>query len=353
MGGRRHHYLPRFLQRPFAFQQKGKHFYVHAHHRAHGAYGTNVMELGQELDFYGGPEDTTLDDAITAGERQLAITVNRLNSDEAVEPEAIATLICALGFRTKSMRAALSDMIPIFIEAGRARLMNGKKTQQELVSSLHDPKKRRKLIYEKILKEHGHLSREQQGKFYAVILPKWKIMVRENEHRMLAEVRADMNRALDHMQARADTLANDAFLHALAKGPESPIRAQRMVEEMRFSVWAAPDGDRFILGDCGPVAMFTDGKPRLALGAIDNEVEMAMVFLPISPIRCIVGLRPAAANELSVDDLNKISAALSHEFFVSDQADNPSLAILRQTIGSLVPIATEDEMSQLLAEDES
>lgn len=352
MAGRRHHYLPRFLQRPFAFRQKGKHFYVHAHHRAHGAYGTNVMELGQELNFYGGSEDTTLDDAITAGERQLAITVNRLNSGEPVAPEEIATLICALGIRTKSMRTALTNMFPALLQAGRARLLDGKRLQAELAKSLHDPKKRRQLIYEQIRKNHGHLGREQQAKFYALMLPKWKILVQENEQRMLAEAKGWIEMGLDRLQVEATTVANDSFLKALAKGPESPIRAQRMVDELRFDTWDVPDGERFILGDCGPVAIFTDDKPRLVLGAIDNDVDMAKVFMPISPTRCIVGLRTGYTFGLSVDDLNRISASLSHEFFVSDREDNPCLSNLRQTIGSLVPIATEEEMTKLLAEDE-
>lgn len=350
MAGRHHHYLPRFLQRPFAFRQKGKQFYVHAHHRIHGTYGTNVMGLGQELDFYGSPEDTSLDDAITDGEKQLAITVNRLNSGEPVEPEAMATLICALGIRTKSMRTALGEMIPVLLEAGRARLLNGKRTQQELASSLHDPKKRRKLIYERILKDYGHLSREQQGKYYAVILPKWKIMVQENEHRMLAEVKAELDRVFNHMQANADTIANNSFHQALAKGPESPIRSQRMAEEMTFELWDASAGEHFILGDCGPVALFTDGKPRLALGAIDKDVEMAMVFLPVSPTRCIVGRAPASDGRPSVQVLNEISASLSLEFFVSSQPETASLTTLRQLIGSLVPIASEQEVMRLLAE---
>jgi len=248
MAGRRHHYLPRFIQRPFAFRQKGKHFYVHAHHRAHGAYGTNVMELGQELDFYGGPEDTSLDDTMTAGEKQLAITVNRLNSDGPVDPEAIASLICALGIRTKSMRTALTSMFPVLLQAGRARLLDGKRLQVELAKSLHDPKKRRQLIYEQIRKDHGHLGREQQAKFYALMLPKWKILVQENEQRMLAEARVWIEMGLDRLQGEATAVANKAFLDALAKGPESPIRAQRMVDEMGFDTWDAPNGESFILG---------------------------------------------------------------------------------------------------------
>lgn len=67
MSGRRHHYLPRFLQRPFAHRQNGKESYVYAHHSARGAYPSNVMNLGLERDFYGSPEDTTLDDEITKG----------------------------------------------------------------------------------------------------------------------------------------------------------------------------------------------------------------------------------------------------------------------------------------------
>lgn len=351
MAGRRHHYLPRFLQRPFAFRQKGKNFYVHAHHRAHGTYDTNVMELGQELDFYGTQEDTSLDDAITAGEKQLAITVNRLNNDEPIEPGQMAILICALGVRTKAMRTALTDMMPVFMAAARSHLLDGKHLQAELTKSLHDPKKRKQLIYEQIRKDHGHLSREQQAKFYNLMLPKWKIIVQENEQRLLTEVKSLVVHVLDHMRSEAEKIADKAFLGGLSKGPESPIRSQRMVEEMTLETWKSCAGEHFILGDCGPVAIFTDGKPRLALGAIDNDVEMAMVFLPISPTRCIVGRRPSYEKPIAVSDINQIIAALSHEFFICDQADGPTLAALRQTIGSLVPITTEEEMSRLLAEE--
>ena len=68
MAGRQHHYLPQLIQRPFAYRQQGKEFYVHAHHRTRGRFTPNTRGLGKELDFYGGPDDTSLDDAITRGE---------------------------------------------------------------------------------------------------------------------------------------------------------------------------------------------------------------------------------------------------------------------------------------------
>lgn len=98
MSGRKHHYLPQLIQRPFAYRQQGKQFYVHAHHRSMGRFTPNTSGLGKELDFYGGPEDTNLDDVITRGEDALAETVQAINRGDAVAPADMATLVCALAF---------------------------------------------------------------------------------------------------------------------------------------------------------------------------------------------------------------------------------------------------------------
>ena len=156
MAGRRHHYLPRFLQRPFAHRQSGKEFYVYAHRRDRGPYPTNIMNLGQERDFYGGPNDTTLDDEITQSEQQLAMTLHKLNAGEEVSTEDIAFLITALSFRTKAMRKALTELIPPMMEAGRSYMLEGKQLQNELHQSLHDRKKRKDLICNQIREQMGH-----------------------------------------------------------------------------------------------------------------------------------------------------------------------------------------------------
>jgi hypothetical protein len=349
MAGRRHHFLPRFLQRPFAFRQKGKHFYVYAHHRAHGAYATNVMELGQALDFYGGPDDTLLDDGITRGEKQLALTVNRLNAGAEVSPDDIATLISALGFRTKATREALMDLVPPLMEGIRDAMLGGRRLQDELRESLRDPRRRKKLIYEEIRKKMGHLGREQQAKMYAFVLPKWTQFVEENERRLLAEAQALTARALDGAMEQASKIGDSGFLKALAKDPHMPTRATRMAAEMVFEIWEAPKNEPFILGDCGPVALFNNGKPGLILGSINDEVEMDMVFLPISPRRCIVARKPSSVRTIDIQDLNRCSAAASHDFFISNQQDSTQLAELRQAIATIGPIATTGDIAEALA----
>jgi len=52
-----------------------------------------------------------------------------------------------------------------------------------------------------------------------------------------------------------------------------------------------------------------------------------------------------------VSELNRLSAAVSHEFFISAQPDDPQLAELREAIGSLEPIASKEEIAQLLIRD--
>ncbi|GEM_PF-1339760 len=351
MSGRRHHYLPRFLQRPFAHRQNGKEFYVYAHHSARGAYPSNVMNLGLERDFYGSPEDTTLDDEITKGEQHLAQTVNKLNDGQEVPAEDIASLIAALSFRTKAMRKALSDLVAPLMEAGRTYMLDGRLLQQNLHESLHDPKKRKDLIYKQIRDQMGHHSREQQAKMYALMLPKWKILVQENEGRLLAQAHAWVAFALERMMEKASEIGDSGFLKALANGPNMPERAKRLAAEMVFEVWDAPDGEHFILGDCGTVGLFSDSKPRLALGSIYKEVDMEIAFLPISPTRCVVARTPSAVRSIGVSELNRLSAAVSHEFFISAQPDDPQLAELREAIGSIEPIASKEEIAQFLIRD--
>lgn len=161
MSGRRHHYFPRFLQRPFAHRKNGKEFYVHAHHGARGAYPSNVMNLGVERDFYGSPEDTAMDDEITKGEQHLAQTVNKLTEGQQVPADDFASLIAALSFRTKAMRKALSDLVAPLMGAGRTYMLDGRRLQQNLHESLHDPKKRRDLIYKQILDQMGQHSNKR------------------------------------------------------------------------------------------------------------------------------------------------------------------------------------------------
>ncbi len=351
MSGRKHHYLPQLIQRPFAYRQQGKEFYVHAHHRTRGRFTPNTRGLGKELDFYGGPEDTALDDAITRGEDALAETVQAINRGDAVAPADMATLICALAFRTKSMREALVGLFPALLEALRVKLLDPMRLRRDLMASLTDPKERKRLIYEQIDKNMGPLPREQRAKAYGLLLPRWKTEVAKQEQQLVAQAWQLAYFVLSKARAEADTWANNAYLQALAKDPAMATRATRMATDLTFCVIDAPPSEFFILGDCGPVAMFSDGKPKLMLAAISDDVVINAVFLPVSPTRCIVGHVPNTPPCLGVADINRMSASLSLEFFISDRDTGGELDSLRAAIGSLVRIETEEDIIRSLVQE--
>lgn len=352
MSGRNHHYLPRFLQRHFAYRQSGKEFYVHAHHRVRGPYSPNVAGLGSERDFYGGPEDTALDDAITTGEGRLGDALHRLNKGEEAGQAEMAELVSALSIRTKAMREALKGMFPTMLAMLRERVLSAKFIRQQYRDSLHDPKKRRELLDEILRKEHGDATREQRGKRRAILQLAWPSLVASQEERFVQLVQAQAEESFDRAFANAGSMADKVFLDALGKGPSTPKRVERFAQEMQFDVWEAQEGQFFVLGDCGPVAMFSDGVPRLALGAISDEVRMECVFLPISPTRCLVGRRSASDHGLSTGDVNRMSAVLSHEFVVSHLKEHETLASLLPLIGTQAPIETEEAIFRALSEDE-
>ncbi|MEJ2788404.1 MULTISPECIES: DUF4238 domain-containing protein [unclassified Pseudoxanthomonas] len=350
MSGRKHHYLPQLIQRPFAYRQKGKEFYVHAHHRTRGRFTPNTSGLGKELDFYGDPNDTSLDDAITQGEGALAATVQAINRGDAVPPMDLATLICALSFRTKSMREALAGLFPALLEALRLKLLDPMRIRRDLMASLTDPKEQKRLINAEVNKRFGHAHREQRTKIYGFISSQWKSYVATNEAQLVAEAWGMVHAFLSRARTEANTIADDAYLKALAKDPAMPIRANRMATDMVFDLVDTQSDEFFILGDCGPVAMFSDGKPRLVLGAISNDVATEAVYLPVSPTRCIIARLPTSTTHLSVEDINRISASLSLEFFISDRDTGCGLNELRAAIGSLVPIETEEEIILALSQ---
>ncbi|MBS0225570.1 MAG: DUF4238 domain-containing protein [Proteobacteria bacterium] len=351
MSGRKQHYLPRFLQHPFAFKENGTRFYVYAHHRAHGSYPANAMNLGQELDFYSGPDDTSLDDAITVTEKSLAITVHRLNGGEKLSQAEIAQLVSALSIRTKAMRQALIGMMPAFLEAAHAHILDKKNSQKRLYDSLQKPATRKKAIDECICEKWPDLNREQRAQMRFHLLPKWKSFVENNKESLVAEMHDFATRIFDLMLDEAAPIADKAFINALTRGPDTPVRTERFAEEMQFDIWDVDGAGEFVLGDCGPVAVFTDGVARLALGTMDDDVEMEFVFLPVSPTKCIVGRRSQGNHGLSVDDLNRISAGLSHEFVVSRKMEGAPVAGLASLIGSMTPIASKEAIFQALNDD--
>jgi hypothetical protein len=339
MSGRRQHFLPRFLQRQFRSRRNGEEEYVYVFRRDR-TYESNLMGVGQERDFYGNPNSSALDAAITAGESKLAAVLATLNEgSKEVPAELIATLVSAISIRTKAMREALVDLLPTMLVALRQELTRDARLLAELQSQLSNDKWLDAQIAQI---QSRNIGRNERAKLKAQI----RAEAIRNEQTLLANVKTTAARVLDVLDERAAAVANDAYIKALLSDPLTPKRAEKFAN-FHFDVVDAQGDDFFILGDCGVTAAFSDGKERLALGAIGDGVDLEAVMLPISPSRCLIGTREQESACPSVEAINEASAKLSCEFFISDR-HRPSLEIFQQLINTEEPIETPEVLISAL-----
>ncbi|MEL7228046.1 MAG: DUF4238 domain-containing protein [Cyanobacteria bacterium J06576_12] len=112
MAGRKHHFIPQFLQRGFA-TSRGNEWHAFAHFRDR-AVGLNIRNFGAQRDFYGDPGDTEIDDAITSYEGKAASLINELRvqkSNVEISDDGIADLVSHLEMRSRASRLHMANFL--------------------------------------------------------------------------------------------------------------------------------------------------------------------------------------------------------------------------------------------------
>ncbi|WP_340650053.1 DUF4238 domain-containing protein [Pseudoxanthomonas winnipegensis] len=346
MAGRRQHYLPRFLQRPFRYRSD-KQDYVHAHESTR-SYTPSTMGLGQERDFYGGPEESLADERITASETQLAEILNGLNSAYPGASQAeMALLVAALAVRTKRMREALGGLVKIVAAEMEQSFQTHNFMRSEVESYWTDKKKLEGMIRE-ALKKAPPMSREARSRVTANFKRQWN----QDRERIASELQARARVLAAHFFSRLDSesakVAEGAFRKIFDGDPTVPKRVASLSELYDFTLIEAPEHEEFILGDCAAVGFRSDRAPRLPIGDLNDEAHLEQIYLPISPTKCIAAVLKGSNAWAQVADINEASAALCHRFFISKCAEPGNLTRLRNLIGSAEPLASEEDIQSLM-----
>lgn len=348
MAGRRQHYLPRFLQRPFRYRATEDNDYVHAHESTH-SYAPSTMGVGQERDFYGHPEESSADANITSSEGKLADILSRLiNTPQDVPQEDYATLVAALAVRTRSMRNALVELagtvVPAMAESFEAHGLK----RRDLDVYWNDKAKLDALIRD-ALKDRPRQSREERARRIVMFKSQW----RRDREKIIAQMQvaghAMARQLFATLDSQAAQVAEGSFRRVFEDNPRIPKRVAALTSNYEFSAIDASGGDEFILGDCATVAFRSDRSARLPIGDLNEDAPLEQIYLPISPSRCVVGVRRGSGTWAQVADINAASAALSHRFFISKSKVPPELDSLRARIGTAEPLASEDEVRALMS----
>jgi len=76
MSGKRHHFVPRFLQAGFASHMNGDEVFTWVYRKGSKTFNTNVANVGVEGQFYSQDGDTKVDESITAAEGRFSALVH-------------------------------------------------------------------------------------------------------------------------------------------------------------------------------------------------------------------------------------------------------------------------------------
>ena len=346
MGGRQQHYLPQFLQKNFHSKKVGSEYYVFAHRKG-SSFQSNTSSIGQQRDFYGHPEESVADDNITRAENKLSEIVQRVLVDnrELVSQDDFALLFASLSLRTKKMRESLKGLAPELMRALREAANSVDLAANEFDRFFSDKKKISSLVEEQLSKIPG-LSRDKRAALFQAEKSHLASQAASHRDKLIASVRQKFDQIVSRLVEEASSVADSSFLKIFENSSVPDARVS-FFREFEYSVAEASDEERFILGDCAVVAIQSDGKPKLALGCVNDEVILGEIWLPLSPKLAVVGRRDGFRSGLSVGQINMVSARLSHEFFISGSSDLQSIDDLKNVIGTAESLLTMDELREI------
>jgi hypothetical protein len=344
MSGRKQHYLPQFLQRPFSHREKGGYFYVHVHEK-YTQYSPNTSGVGAKRDFYSGPDNTTADDNLTKNESRLSASISEIISSNNL-PDAfeVARLVSALSIRTLKIRNAIADLAPKMLEVIKQKVTSESWISSILDGQIIDKKKIDKLVDQELLKlGKTNIDRNKLATLKMQFRIKATNEYKAQRELLLTQCGNIIQDTLSTLIDESAKIADNAFV-GIFEDPTAFDKRDQLFNKFSYQLIIS-DHEEFILGDCAVVAIDKSGSARLAMADIDDDIVLEHLYLPISPKHVIHGSRFGNENQLGISQINDLSAKLSNQFFISYTEDSTEISKLKTMIGAFAsPIVGLDEL---------
>lgn len=288
-------------------------------------------EVAVEPNFYSEPSSDgsrTLDDEITDYENAAARRLNSLKSaptDTKVNSETAAELVAHLTIRNAHLRRIFTlgftklvgRAVDVFCDEATLRSIlgvDGKVVSQSVRGFIDEQ-----------LKANPALA--ASGLPARVLYQIAQMSLKERFKTFFAEAAPMMTAMFDLLDAQAPSSAREGHNKALSTSI-APDRRIDLLKALRWKVLSSP-GAGFVLPDC--VALAEDDGSGLKPLIVADLDKVAVVLMPLSSDRMLVGIRPLAAGPV-LSGFNEAAAAASHTFFIAPEL-NDKLAQLSKRIG--------------------
>jgi len=336
VAGIRQHYLPRFLQRPFV-NETG---FTWLFRKNQPGVTVSTANVGLEKSFYTETDNTTVDDAITAEEKEFSRTTNRLHSSPRgkTNSSGIPRLLAHLEVRSRHIRQNFLQSTTSLYEK-TIPVLNDTQRFGGLLSAhiKNDPTNLVEMVRDS-LRDNGRSESEA-----AAIASAIEQSLPDLLERMAPELQTAAAGILQNLPETLRRAVKGAHIQALQKTIAPDVRAQ-WYEQLTFEIAEVSTND-MILGDSA-VLFQVDGPKQFKPAAEKGDVIVA-AFLPLAPDRVLIGTHQPYYFDSS--ELRRAIARCSLEFFIAS-ADSDENAALAEAIGTDATMLSESDMQRIADE---
>lgn len=338
MAGKRHHFVPQFLQRGFASHNSSKDYYTWVYRRGDlNPFNTNIKNVGLEGYFYSEDKESTLDDIITDAETEYAIFVDRLRINDGfkkIDNKKAAHLIAHLEIRTKNIRDSLKNTGTLLLE--------------EMTNFLQDELNCKNFVKKQVASETLRLVEEEFKKrnipktLFPIYKPKIARLINEKTPEMTTNMQGMMMYISQNLTKLMEQSAKNGHIKALLNSHTPPTKVS-LYEKLSYNVIDSGDID-IPLGDS--CVVFNVEDEECFKPFCDKENKLLAVVLPISSSKLLIG----STKDYSID-ICKVSEAIvacSLDYFISRE-NRPENIKLAEHIAELAKIVSDEEIEDILS----
>lgn len=335
MSGRRHHYIPQFLQRGFSCSASNKEDYVWVYRKGNlNPFKANTKNIGVEGDFYSNDKESALDDVITDLESNLGEFVNRLRIHQdgsLVDAKMAAKLIAHMEARTKNLRLNIQHASEAIMTA--------------VVTYFDNPKNIDSYITKIIKNQCDDLIKEELKKnnipqhLASLYKPKLQPLIDKQLESLPFYLQGLMVHLKEYMLSGMSKSSKESHISALLKAHTPPIK-QASYEKLKFSIF---ESEALPLGD-SIVVFHTDSEKQFKT-TFELKDTLFAVTLPIAHNKILVG--SSTEYKLDYEVICDAIIQCSSQYFIASE-NSSYLTTLIPEIGMKSGFLSDEEMEILI-----
>lgn len=337
MSGKRHHFVPQFLQRGFASESTNKDTYTWVYRKGDiNPFNTNIKNIGLEGYFYAENKETTLDEIITDAETEYATFVNELRNHDGIikiDNKRAASLIAHLEIRTKNIRDSFKNAGTLLLTA--------------MTNYLQDASNCEKFVKKQVTAEAGKMIDEELVKIniprtlFPIYRQQFAPVIKEKIPEMAENMANMMFYVSQNIVSLLEKSAKAGHIKALLNNHTPPVKVFAY-KKLYYQILTTGELE-MPLGDSAVIFHIEGEHGYKPYYEVDKK--LLAVILPISSTQLLVG---ASKNyQLNIHEIPKAIARCSLDYFIATKQSTNN-EVLAQYISKNASMISDGQIEEIL-----